>query len=262
MPEVELYGAQPPIELLRQLIGRRGLYDRQKLIWKSVEDTTMICAAAPPGGGRNELTQRFTSKFNIICAPQTPKTVLSKIFNSILQEFFKASGFNEQITHYADDIVSGTIEVYQKISEEMKPTPAKFHYTFNLRDVSKVVQGILMTKPISVQTGETLARLWIHECSRVFHDRLINPPDREVFTRLLTEMVLKNFRFSWDHDDLFVNNTIYFGDLLKLEAPVRIYEEIKDKQKLNKILVNQLEDYNFTFTNKMNLVFFQDAVRK
>jgi dynein heavy chain len=49
-----------------------------------------------------------------------------------------------------ESIVSSTIEIYQRISAELRPTPAKFHYLFNLRDVSKVFQGILMVKPISV----------------------------------------------------------------------------------------------------------------
>lgn len=31
-----------------------------------------------------------------------------------------------------------------------------------------------MTKPISVGSPETVAKLWMHECLRVFHDRLIN----------------------------------------------------------------------------------------
>jgi len=35
-------------------------------------------------------------------------------------------------------VVTSTIEIYQRISEELRPTPAKFHYLFNLRDVSKV----------------------------------------------------------------------------------------------------------------------------
>jgi len=37
-----------------------------------------------------------------------------------------------------EPVVASTIEIYQRISEELRATPAKFHYLFNLRDVSKV----------------------------------------------------------------------------------------------------------------------------
>ena len=51
-----------------------------------------------------------------------------------------------------------------------------------------------------------------------------------------------------------------FGDLLKLDAPIRLYEEIKDKNKLNKVLNGMLDDFNMSNSNKMNLVFFEDAI--
>lgn len=52
MPSVEKYGAQPPIELLRQLIGEGGFYDRPMFYWKNIENFVTICGAAPPSGGR------------------------------------------------------------------------------------------------------------------------------------------------------------------------------------------------------------------
>jgi dynein heavy chain len=65
---------------------------------------------------------------------------------------------------------------------------------------------------------------------------------------------------NFEHDTIFVKEKIMFGDLLKLDAPIRLYEEIKDKNKLNKVLNSMLDDYNMSYSNKMNLVFFEDAI--
>jgi len=37
MPSVEQFGAQPPIELLRQFQDFKGFYDRKKHFWKSIQ---------------------------------------------------------------------------------------------------------------------------------------------------------------------------------------------------------------------------------
>jgi dynein heavy chain len=126
--------------------------------------------------------------------------------------------------------------------------------------VSKVFQGILMTKPISVQNPETMARLWINEAQRVFFDRLINNEDKKWFSTLVIELISRNFRMSMEHDVVFVHEKIMFGDLLKLDAPIRLYEEIKDKNKMHKVLNGMLDEYNISNSNKMNPVFFEDAV--
>ena len=64
MPEMEeISGSQPPIELLRQIIDSGGFYDRPSFKRIEIERFTMICAAAPPSGGRSPLTPRFMSHF-------------------------------------------------------------------------------------------------------------------------------------------------------------------------------------------------------
>jgi dynein heavy chain len=143
----------------------------------------------------------------------------------------------EPVQKLTDGAVLATIEVYQKIIEEKRPTPAKFHYLFNLRDVSKVFQGILMTKPISVPNPEVFAKLWMHECCRVFHDRLINNEDKVWFTKLIAELSTVYFRVRLEHADIFENSHLIFGDLLKLES-TKAYEEIKDLNKLKTILID------------------------
>lgn len=62
------------------------------------------------------------------------------------------------IAHFTDPLVEATIMVYSTITSQLLPTPAKSHYTFNLRDLSKVFQGMLMADPakIEVRTGGPL----------------------------------------------------------------------------------------------------------
>jgi dynein heavy chain len=75
--------------------------------------------------------------------------------------------------------------VLHRISEELLPTPAKSHYTFNLRDLSKQFQGILMATPSTCNSKDALARLWLHEACRVFADRLICQEDRQQLQKML-----------------------------------------------------------------------------
>jgi len=42
--------------LLRLILELQGVFDRNKLFWKNIEDINIICAGGPPGGGRNKLS--------------------------------------------------------------------------------------------------------------------------------------------------------------------------------------------------------------
>jgi len=68
MPLLEQYGAQPPVEFLRQ-VAEGGFYDTKKLTFKNVKDMIMISACAPPTGGRNPVTPRFFRHFSMIWIP-------------------------------------------------------------------------------------------------------------------------------------------------------------------------------------------------
>lgn len=68
-------------------------------------------------------------------------------------------------------LVDATLDVYAVVLRELLPTPAKTHYTFNLRDLSKVFQGVLMASPKSVASLDQLLVLWYHENLRVYQVR-------------------------------------------------------------------------------------------
>uniref|UniRef100_A0A803T305 AAA+ ATPase domain-containing protein n=1 Tax=Anolis carolinensis TaxID=28377 RepID=A0A803T305_ANOCA len=171
MPKLDRYGSQPPIELLRQYQDFGGFYDREKLFWKEIHDVTICSACAPPGGGRNPVTPRFIRHFAMLCLPTPSEHSLKQIFqvSRFLMEFSQA------VKQTAKSIVDAAVEIYQRMSIDLLPTPAKSHYVFNLRDLSKCVQG------------RRTFSIWHILCSRFVLTFSIQLPDMEKIKGVLQD---------------------------------------------------------------------------
>ncbi|CAK4352733.1 unnamed protein product [Aphanomyces euteiches] len=259
LPAVEVYGAQAPIELLRQFLDFKGFYDRDKLFWKDIADTSFVCAAAPAGGGRSHCTPRFVRHFHVLCVHPAREASLKLIFSSILGGFLER--FAAPVKALRNGIITCVIEVYNRVCSELLPTPSKFHYTFNLRDVSKVFQGMLMITPGKCSEVDTMNKLWVHEACRVFGDRLNTFQDIAWFEDLLLHLLSAHFQVKWTQAQLFqAPCPLIFGDIFKPGVPNPLYEICEDTNKVIKLLESANEDYNMRFSNKMNLVFFRDAI--
>ncbi|XP_023289677.1 dynein heavy chain 6, axonemal [Orussus abietinus] len=264
MPKLDTYGSQPPIELLRQFLDFRGLYDRDKLFWKDIEDVVLATACAPPGGGRNPLTPRFVRHFGMLFIPAPSEESLKAIFRSILRGFLQE--FTQPVMDIGDRLVMATVEIYDRIALDLLPTPDKSHYVFNLRDLSKCIQGTMQADPSIVREPKQMLRLFYHECLRVFHDRLTNPKDKSYFYRLLTSTCSRIFGDQVipvpDEEIIEHPPILLFGDFMAFGASKdqRMYEEILDVQKMKTVLQDYLDDYCMETSKDISLIFFMDAV--
>lgn len=90
--QVDSYGTQQPIALLKLLLDRSGLYDRGKdLIYKILKDLGFIAAMGKAGGGRNEVDSRFVSLFSVFSIPFPSVESLQLIYASIIKGHTKVS---------------------------------------------------------------------------------------------------------------------------------------------------------------------------
>mmetsp|Transcript_28833 Transcript_28833/g.26129 ORF Transcript_28833/g.26129 Transcript_28833/m.26129 type:complete len:231 (-) Transcript_28833:4793-5485(-) len=141
MPAKEIYDAQPPIELLRQWMDYGGWYDLETKEFKQLMDMIFVAAMGPPSAGRNSITNRYSRHFMIQYVEPFSSQSMKKIYTNVLEWYYSTLGQpSKGITNVRDNIVASTIELYNKIkvSKELLPTPAKSHYVYNLRDISKV----------------------------------------------------------------------------------------------------------------------------
>ncbi|XP_077305116.1 dynein axonemal heavy chain 3 [Lithobates pipiens] len=269
MPAKEVYGAQPPIELLRQWIDHGHWYDRKDTSRMDIVDVLLISAMGPPGGGRNDITVRFTRHLNVVSINAFDDETLTKIFCSIADWHF-SKGFDIAFLRSGKLMIQATMAIYKTAVENFLPTPSKSHYVFNLRDFSRVVRGVLLCPHTHLQDNDKLIRLWIHEVYRVFYDRLIDPEDRQMFFNMVKETTSNCFKQSVDKvlshlaptgkvvDDNI--RSLFFGDYFKPDSDVRVYDEITDLKQLTNVMEYYLDEFNNVSKAPMSLVMFKFAI--
>ncbi|KAG5489239.1 hypothetical protein GH5_00103 [Leishmania sp. Ghana 2012 LV757] len=277
MPLKEQYGAQPPIELLRQFLDYSGWYDCRNREFFSIVDVVLAGTMGPPGGGRHFVTQRFLRHFHQIAFPEIEDDSMRRIFFSLLESFF--SPFAEDVRGKLSAVVTASIEVFNVVVKELKPTPARPHYLFNLRDLAKVMDGLTNATTATVATVPALVRLWLHEEMRTFQDRLTTDVDRAWFQDLLGKQLRKHLKLgvgevlqscpcdgSEDAKPLAPATTLdalMFVDFMGSKANQRIYQEASDFNAVVKTLERELQEYNQQCMGgrQLNLVMFSDAVQ-
>eukprot|EP00928_Gymnodinium_smaydae_P036017 TRINITY_DN25241_c1_g2_i2.p1 TRINITY_DN25241_c1_g2~~TRINITY_DN25241_c1_g2_i2.p1 ORF type:complete len:3507 (-),score=695.75 TRINITY_DN25241_c1_g2_i2:57-10475(-) len=259
MPFKEEYGAQPPIEILRHMFLLTpfgyGWYDRKGWEFRQLIDIHMLAAMCPPGAGKNDITDRYSRWFNLLFVTPFDEESLARIFTTVVNKFLSALA--RDVSGLAGAAVSATLEVYTVVLKEMLPTPAKSHYTFNMRDVSKVFQGICQCTRESLPKGDDLAKVWLHECDRVFKDRLVTKQDMQWFFNLCKRQMDKHFKKQYDQ--VVKLEPVIFADFVDPKSTS--YMEVNDHDRLHVKVTECLEDFNSTSKIRMDLVLFMSFLQ-
>ncbi|KAK3588114.1 hypothetical protein CHS0354_012171 [Potamilus streckersoni] len=272
MPIINEWGDQVTNEITRQMMEMHGMYSLDKPgDFISIVDVQFIAAMIHPGGGRNDIPQRLKRQFSVFNSTLPSNNSIDKIFGIIGSGYFCSTRFAQAVCELVIMLVPATRTLWQQTKIKMLPTPAKFHYIFNLRDLSRIWEGILKIKGDECKDQKTFLALWKHECTRVIADRFTNHEDKKWFDNALSS-VLKN-NVGEEYLSKLVDEP-YFVDFLReapeptgeetedsaLEAP-KIYEEMPSFEFLKEKLHIYMMQYNeFIRGSHMDLVFFKDAI--
>ncbi|ESN93064.1 hypothetical protein HELRODRAFT_69886 [Helobdella robusta] len=268
MPLVEQFGAQPPIELLRQLIDQKIWYDASDTSTIFIHDVIMI-GCMTHSGYMNSVTPRFMRHFNLVTANQYESHNLKRIFKVIMNWHLTIRNFGEQFEEMSTQLINATLNIYYQAMTNLLSTPSKSHYLFNLRDASRVIQGLTLGQPAALPYLKDFVKLWVHEVLRVFGDRLIDLADHEWLVQAIKQQVdttlASNFQTIFANLTDDSSNVIGSHQLSKL-----IFCDFGTHQKLYREAVNvgwlmanvesSLEDYNGFSKKPINLVVFKFVI--
>ncbi|XP_039357486.1 dynein heavy chain 17, axonemal isoform X15 [Mauremys reevesii] len=255
MPEVDKYGTVAPHTLIRQHIDHGHWYDRNKLTLKDIHNCQYV-ACMNPTSGSFTIDSRLQRHFCVFAVSFPGQEALVTIYSTILAQHMAIRNIPVPTQKILSPLIAGVLALHQKITSSFLPTAIKFHYVFNLRDLSNIFQGLLFSTAECLKTPVDLVRLWLHEAERVYGDKLIDEKDKESFGRVLAATCKKYFD-ELGENLLFAKPNIYCHFAQGIGEPK--YLPVSDSGYLNKLLVEALETYN-EVNAVMNLVLFEDAV--
>ncbi|XP_073755948.1 dynein axonemal heavy chain 14 isoform X3 [Callorhinus ursinus] len=261
VPESDTSGAQPPLELIRQLLDMGGLYNTEKNVWKNIQDLSLVAACAP-AAVRRHISPRLLKHFSILVLPHPPQSALRAIFQAHLGMYFSINNFTSDVQKSKDQIISCSLAIYFQVCQNMLPTPAKCHYLFNLRDIFKLLLGLLQAEKVIINSRQMAALFFVHEATRVFHDRLIEYTEKGLFYQLLSKEIENHFQIQWTKEKL-MNDSIVFVDFLDINKPHRkkIYRNTSDYDKLANVLNEFQKKLSSTSLEIFHsMVFFKEAI--
>ncbi|TYZ50849.1 hypothetical protein PybrP1_008863 [[Pythium] brassicae (nom. inval.)] len=263
MPKVDLYGTQQPIALLHFVMNRGSMYDRGKdLDLRILKDLLFVGAMGPPGGGRNQVDPRFVAQFNVYNLTPPTKDVLRQIYGSIVATYLR--NFSDDVKDKAARLTDALLRFFEFVVEKLPPTPSKFHYIFNLRDLGRVCEGLCMATPDKFDRGQGVVRLWRNEVKRIFCDRLTSAVDNALCDAAIAAVLRESFAAE---ADAALADPIIFGDYAdcvgritgQATEDVRLYQDMDSYKRIRGIFDEALETYNLD-NKPMALVLFEMAL--
>lgn len=270
LPYIETYGTQNALALMRQHMDYKTFFDRIDLGFRKEIVDVQYLSAMNPTAGSFIIDERLQRHYALFACMMPGRDDLKTIYNSILRGHLQNSGFPAACLNACDAFVTVSILLHEDIANRFLPSATKFVYNWNMRELSNIFQGLTRSKGEFFPGVFQFARLWVHESTRVFCDRLINDEDIVKFNDRIREITKKTLP-DVDHVALFndqppaatdeagANVNIFTTFATPVAGADSAYIAVASMKHLNKVLVDQLDDYNSKYS-MMNLELFDNAM--
>lgn len=262
LPQTTDYGVAPAIECFRQLVNQQGFYSNTTLEWKSTEQY-IFCASMDVESIKNKCkSERFLRQFQINFADNFSEKRCHYIFSKLLESFLLYKKFPDEVRSVASIIVESTVTMLLHLRLNLIAIPSKRHYLFSVKDISKIVEGIMQVHSGQCNNRTKFVNLWVHETMRDFGDRLVCGEDRKFVQEELLVLLHDNLGINRRYDDVFLPHNSIFFTWNKSEAGECNYTMTTNIKALGDHYQFFIDEYNSSSNSSFNVILFQKAVEQ
>uniref|UniRef100_A0A672SZQ6 Dynein axonemal heavy chain 17 n=1 Tax=Sinocyclocheilus grahami TaxID=75366 RepID=A0A672SZQ6_SINGR len=233
-----------------------AMYDRSKLQLKEIHNVQYVSCMNPTAGSFT-INPRLQRHFSVFALSFPGVDALNTIYCSILSQHLRGEGFPAVLQKSCSQLVQLALAFHQRVTATFLPTAIKFHYIFNLRDLSNIFQGILFCTSECLKTSQDLVKIFLHESNRVYRDKMVEDKDFDIFDKLQSETVKKSYEDMEETLEETRAMNMYCHFATGIGEPK--YMVVQSWGSLNKTLLEALDGYN-EVNAAINLVLFEDAM--
>ena len=185
VPQEDVYGDQPALELIRQFVHEGSFYSRVRLenAEKLFVSCTHVIGAATTLMGYKAVPSRMKQYFYFMNVTTPSQECVLDVMSHLLGLHFNArNGFCAAVTDSVSKIseVLHRLWVYARTS--LRAIPALYHYRFSLEDFKKVATVMSHGGSDVITDLQTFVDLFEHETCRVFMDKVTEQSAAMLYT--------------------------------------------------------------------------------
>jgi dynein heavy chain len=162
--------------------------------------------------------------------------------------------FNSSVKKYAGSIMTAAVTLHGKMLKHFLPNAVKFHYQWNLRELTNIFQGIMQASSACISSPAQLSRLWLHEATRTYGDRLMTAEDSELFEQCRLDVATKTLGDCGMDMPTLLEEPLLFASFCQDGDD---YQALQGSTKLKAVLTESLSEYNES-NARMDLVLFEN----
>lgn len=249
LPDLDKYGTQRVISLLRQMVEHGGFWRTSDYCWVSLQNIQFVGACNDPDDpGRHVMSPRFMRHTTIVMVDYPGMASLKLIYTTFNRASLKCA---PNLRTFVEALTMAMLDIFQENKERFTPG-MKSHYIYSPRELTRWCRGILEAL-MSVQYDDisSLVRLWFHEGLRLFYDRLVEEQEKKWCKDIFWKIAQKSFPHV--NLDVSLKEPILFSTWLTSDYRSTDEEELRQfvKQRLRVFSEEELD---------VELILFEDLL--